>query len=104
MRGDFVAFSTQLAALVERETGSNARTEGTDVDPGIDGDPGMWQTAAEWGAALARDMANTGIHDVFTGGDGDGYADTLFGKFVPAMSGDEAEDGLIRQWFGVFGN
>ena len=82
-------------------TGSNART-GVDVE-GID-DPGMWTTAAEWGAALARDMANNGIHDVFTGGDGDGYADTLFGKFVPAMSGDEAEDGLIRQWFGVFGN
>ena len=53
---------------------------------------------------MARDMANNGIHDVFTGGDGDGYADTLFGKFVPAMSGDEAEDGPIRQWFGVFGN
>ena len=34
---------------------------------------------------MARDMANNGIHDVFTGGDGDGYADTLFGKFVPAM-------------------
>ena len=82
-------------------TGSNART-GVDVE-GID-DPGMWTTAAEWGAALARDMANTGIHDKFTGGDGDGYADTLFGKFVPAMSGDETEDGPIRKWFGVFGN